>query len=54
MTCVYDGCYREVCPHILGYEELGLERALVFNSAATARQKSYRVMAHGAASMSAR
>ena len=30
MTCVYDGCYREVCPHILGYEDLGLERALVF------------------------
>lgn len=21
IVCEYDGCYREVCPHVLGYKE---------------------------------
>jgi hypothetical protein len=30
IACVYDGCYREVCPHILGYKKLGEEAVFVF------------------------
>jgi hypothetical protein len=26
----YEGCYREVCPHILGYKKLGEPAAFVF------------------------
>ena len=30
ITCIYDGCYREVCPHILGYKKLGQEAVFAF------------------------
>jgi hypothetical protein len=29
ITCVYRGCYREICPHILGFTD-GEEKALTF------------------------
>jgi hypothetical protein len=29
IVCEYDGCYREVCPHVLGYKD-GAEMALTF------------------------
>jgi hypothetical protein len=29
ITCVYQGAYREICPHILGHSG-GVEKALVF------------------------
>lgn len=32
ITCVYDGCYREICPHILGLAD-GEEMALTFQFA---------------------
>ena len=30
ITCIYGGCYREVCPHILGYKKLGQEAVFAF------------------------
>lgn len=30
IACVYDGCFRETCPHILGYTKLGAEALFVF------------------------
>jgi hypothetical protein len=30
ITCVYDGCYRKACPHILGYKKFGQEAVLAF------------------------
>lgn len=30
IACVYDGCFREVCPHILGYKKHGAEAVFVF------------------------
>ena len=30
ITCIYGGCYREACPHILGYKKLGQEAVFVF------------------------
>jgi hypothetical protein len=30
ITCIYSGCYREVCPHILGYKTFGQEAVLAF------------------------
>lgn len=30
ITCIYKGCYREVCPHILGYKTFGQEAVFVF------------------------
>jgi hypothetical protein len=30
IACVYDGCFRETYPHILGYNKLGAEALLVF------------------------
>jgi hypothetical protein len=32
IVCEYDGCYREVCPHVLGYKD-GAEKALTFQFA---------------------
>jgi hypothetical protein len=32
IVCVYGGCYREVCPHILGHKD-GQEKALTFQFA---------------------
>lgn len=32
VTCIYQGCYRELCPHILGYKQ-GRETALTFQFA---------------------
>jgi hypothetical protein len=29
VTCVYDGCYRELCPHIVGHTK-GEEKVLAF------------------------
>ena len=29
VTCVYKDCYREVCPHVLGFKD-GQEMALTF------------------------
>ena len=30
ITCIYGGCYREACPHILGYKKLGQEAVFAF------------------------
>jgi hypothetical protein len=30
VACVYDGCFRETCPHILGYTKDGAEALFVF------------------------
>jgi hypothetical protein len=30
VTCVYDECYREGCPHIVGYNKAGQEAVFVF------------------------
>ena len=30
ITCMYGGCYREACPHILGYKKLGQEAVFAF------------------------
>src|SRR5262245_4698894 len=30
ITCIYEGCHREVCPHILGYKTPGTEAVFVF------------------------
>jgi hypothetical protein len=30
ILCIYDGCFRELCPHILGYTKEGQEAALTY------------------------
>ena len=30
ITCIYEGCHREVCPHILGYKTPGTEAVFAF------------------------
>jgi hypothetical protein len=32
ITCTYRACYRELCPHVLGYKD-GQEKALTFQFA---------------------
>lgn len=35
ITCFYDGHYREICPHVLGWGKEGNEQVLAFQFAGT-------------------